>query len=225
MRPQIVGTKSTPCTPSPHTPHTPHTPLIPPNPRIMRLTCSLRSLETCTCARVNTIGRPFWEGPLPKYWLCVYNMPTVNTISRPRLHVTDRVYRPFTAFSCAQATPPPPTPPQLPLVPPPLPRSVSPPIPPPRAIYGPQPLWERHILLHLPTWPSCGATFGMRRAHLRHDLVFVHRGPRDRGLCHRAMSRPVKIPSQGSVPTLARASWGLHCNDGRSVQAAVGVHI
>ena len=51
-----------------------------------------------SCARVNTIGGPFlvsagFRPPSKIFTLCVYNMPTVSTISRLRLHVADSVYR------------------------------------------------------------------------------------------------------------------------------------
>ena len=57
--------------------------------------------------RVNDGTRPFWgeEGLRPPSQILalrVYNMPTVSTISRPRLLVVHSVYRPQTALSlCA----------------------------------------------------------------------------------------------------------------------------
>ena len=53
---------------------------------------------TCPCARVNAVSRPFFRerGPRPPSQILslhVYNMPTVSTISRPRLLVVHSVYR------------------------------------------------------------------------------------------------------------------------------------
>ena len=110
---------------SPPPPGTPPTPPImclprsPPPP--VHLPHSLRSLktrtntpsllaslaqETCTCARVNAVGILFWgkEGLRPASQMLalrVYNMPTMSTISRPRLRMADRVYRLQTTFTCA----------------------------------------------------------------------------------------------------------------------------
>ena len=66
--------------------------------------------------------------------LCVYNMPTMPTISRPHLHVADHIYRLFTAFSYARVNAPPSNPPPhpTPRTPPPYPTPVDfPPYPPP----------------------------------------------------------------------------------------------
>ena len=51
---------------------------------------------TCPCAWVNAVSRPFFrEGGLsfPNLSTCVYNMPTVSTISRPCLLVVQSVHR------------------------------------------------------------------------------------------------------------------------------------
>ena len=52
----------------------------------------------CPCARVNGVSGPFFrEGglraPSQTLSLCVYNMPTVSTISRPRPFMVHSVYR------------------------------------------------------------------------------------------------------------------------------------
>ena len=50
---------------------------------------------TCPCARVNAVSGPFlgFRPPSQILSLPVYNMPTVSTISRPRLLVGQSVYR------------------------------------------------------------------------------------------------------------------------------------
>ena len=64
----------------------------------MGQTVSTNHRTTCPCARVNAATGPFGgEGGLrpPSQILAlrVYNMPTVSTISRPRLLGADSVYR------------------------------------------------------------------------------------------------------------------------------------
>ena len=52
---------------------------------------------SCLCARVKAVSGPFFrEGGQSRSQilsLCVYNMPTVSTISRPRLFVVHSVYK------------------------------------------------------------------------------------------------------------------------------------
>ena len=48
---------------------------------------------TCPCARVNAISRPFFREGSQILSLHIYSMPTVSTISRPRLLVVHSVHR------------------------------------------------------------------------------------------------------------------------------------
>ena len=58
---------------------------------------------TCPCARVNTVSGPFFREGGQILSLRVYNMPTVSTISRPRLLVVHSVYRLYPGkCECAQ---------------------------------------------------------------------------------------------------------------------------
>ena len=48
---------------------------------------------TCPCARVNAVSGPFFREGGQMLSLCVYNIPTVSTISRPPPLVVHSVYR------------------------------------------------------------------------------------------------------------------------------------
>ena len=62
-----------------------------------RLAVALRTLEMIMGAKIDDMSGLSWGrgplAPLPKYCLCVYNMPGVSTIGRPRLLVPDRAYK------------------------------------------------------------------------------------------------------------------------------------
>ena len=60
--------------------------------------------ETCQCARLNAVSGPFLGEGGRILALCVYNMPAVSTISKPRPLGADRVFRLHTAMPIMSGT-------------------------------------------------------------------------------------------------------------------------